>query len=842
VHPDDRELFFGRYAARIAGEKVQSSYEIKGVTKDGKMRNLLLLANLVSHGGEPAVQVVFLDVTEKKRTEDALRDSERLYRTLVENAFDGIYLLNDRRYDYVNPKMCEITGYDSEEMTSPDFDFGVLLTEGSRENIEKRYQSSKEGSPMEGPYTTEIVRKNGEKAVVEINGVPLGDPTEMRALGIIRDVTHRFRMERELKESQRMLSNVMGSIPGMVYRCRCDESWTMVFVSEGSRSLTGYGPGDLLENATVSYADIIHPDDRGIGLQAIAEALDKHEHFELVYRIVTADGSVKWVWEKGAGMYSEDGEAEMLEGIIVDVTDLRTTQERLRESEGRLQSILSSMQNLVFAYDADGRYTFTHSPDESLYYTPPTDFLGKHYGEVLPEPIADQVEKAFDKAKRGASSEFEYQMEIGGRSRFFSAKNSPMLIDGEFDGLLSVCREITGRVRFEREQRRREVELQKVQKLESLGILAGGIAHDFNNLLVGIMGNAELTLAELPEDSPHRESLESIRKCAEQAAGLSGEMLAYSGRGSLRREALQINDVVTEMKGLLRSTVPSFVSLDFELSDEVPLIKGDATQIEQVLMNLVTNATEAIGDGHGSITVSTGDDRFDSGYLSESYIDYHLTEGTYAWLEVTDTGCGMDVRTTEKIFDPFYTTKFTGRGLGLAAVLGIVRSHKGTIKVDSRPGKGTTIRVLFRPTEEIKPEEPPERPEAAELIAGRTILLVDDEESVLSVGKAMLEKMGFSVLTAAEGKQAVQMYKSSPDEIDLIILDLTMPEMDGVEAFTRIRTLSRDVPVILSSGYTQQDVMHRFSGGKVDGFLHKPYSFDSLTRIMTRALSRDKSR
>ncbi|MBD3369783.1 PAS domain S-box protein, partial [Candidatus Fermentibacteria bacterium] len=683
VHPEDRNEFFDRYESRIKGENAETHYEIRGVTKDGQIRDMLFLANLISHEGQPAVQVVFLDVTDRKRTETALQRSERLYRTLVENAFDGIYLLNDRHFDYVNPRMAEITGYDCEEMISPDFDFGVLLSEESREQIEKRYRASSEGSPMDGPYTTEIVRKNGEKAVIEVNGVPLGDPSEMRAQGVIRDVTRRSEMEKELQESKRMLSNIMGSIPGMVYRCKCDQSWTMVFVSEGAKDLTGYSPRDLIDNAAVSYADIIHPDDRGIGLQGIAEALDEHEHFELVYRIITADGSVKWVWEKGAGMYSESGEADMLEGIVVDVTDLKITQEKLRESEGRLQSILSSMQDLVFAYDSEGRFTFTHAPDESQYYTPPETFLGEHYRKVLPDPVAGQVDKAFEKARQGSISEFEYEMEMNGKRRYYSAKNSPLLIDGEFNGMLSVCREITGRVRYEREQRRRDMELQKLQKLESLGILAGGIAHDFNNLLVGIMGNAELTLSELPKDSPYRAALEKIRKCAEQAAGLSGEMLAYSGRGSLRREALQLNDIVGEMKGLLRSTVPSYVPLDFKLTEDSPLIKGDAAQIEQVLMNLVTNAAEAIGDSHGSITVATGAGSFDSGYLSESYIDYHLSEGTYVWLEVADTGSGMDSRTSEKIFDPFYTTKFTGRGLGLAAVLGIVRAHKGTIKVDS---------------------------------------------------------------------------------------------------------------------------------------------------------------
>jgi signal transduction histidine kinase len=396
----------------------------------------------------------------------------------------------------------------------------------------------------------------------------------------------------------------------------------------------------------------------------------------------------------------------------------------------------------------------------------------------------------------------------------------------------SLGRDVTERKLAEEEQRRLEAQLQHAQKLESLGVLAGGIAHDFNNLLMGVLGNADLGLATMAPETPGRHYLQKIETAAMRAAELTNQMLAYSGKGRFLVERIQFNRVVEEMVHLLRTVISKKATLKFDFTQNLPTIEADASQIRQVVMNLITNASEAIGDTSGVIGLSTGVLEADSRYLSETYLDDELPEKEYVYLEVSDTGSGMDQETRQKIFDPFFTTKFTGRGLGLAAVLGIVRGHKGAIKVYSEPGRGTSFKVLFPRSENtpVAREEEPKRAAAAR--PGTTILIVDDDESVLNVAKRMLQKSGYIVLTAVDGRRGVELYRQHAGEIDLVLLDMTMPQMGGEEAFGELRRIRSDVRVILSSGYSEQDATNRFAGKGLAGFIQKPYrSAELLVKV-----------
>jgi CheY-like chemotaxis protein len=357
-------------------------------------------------------------------------------------------------------------------------------------------------------------------------------------------------------------------------------------------------------------------------------------------------------------------------------------------------------------------------------------------------------------------------------------------------------------------------------------LLAGGIAHDFNNLLMGILGNAGLSLMEMAPDATGRDSVLKIQDAAQRAAELTKQLLAYSGKGRFVAETISLSTTVEEMAQLLETVVTKGVTLSLDLAPELPAIKGDPTQIRQAIMNLVTNASDAIGNETGVITVSTGSIEADREYLAQTFLDEGLVEGPYAYVEVSDTGCGMDPETKTRIFDPFFTTKFVGRGIGMAAVLGIVRGHKGAIELKSRLDRGTTVRVLF-PCCETQSVGLLEVAEPADLEAWQgsgTVLVVDDEEVVRCVAVETLERFGLSVLVAEDGRAGVEMFRENSDQIDLVLLDMAMPIMNGEQAYSALRAIREDVPVILSSGYGEEDTVERFAGKGLAGFVQKPYS------------------
>ena len=314
-------------------------------------------------------------------------------------------------------------------------------------------------------------------------------------------------------------------------------------------------------------------------------------------------------------------------------------------------------------------------------------------------------------------------------------------------------------------------------------------------------------------------------------------MLAYSGRGQFVIERINLGDLVSEMVHLLNILISKKAVLSLHLAENIPLIEGDATQIRQILMNLITNASEAIGDHDGAITIATGSIHCSKKYFGDTVIHEELKDGLYVYLEVSDTGCGMDKETQRRIFDPFFTTKFTGRGLGMAAVLGIVKGHKGAIRIYSETGKGTVFKIFFPSVENIPVvEDVIPMPNTMQWRGDGVVLLVDDEETIREMGKEMLEMLGFEIITGVDGFDAVRIYKEQKERIDFVLLDLTMPRMDGKETFHELRRLNPQVRIVLSSGYAEQDITSQFAGQGLSGFIQKPYTLGILEESMQKLL------
>jgi PAS domain S-box-containing protein len=391
------------------------------------------------------------------------------------------------------------------------------------------------------------------------------------------------------------------------------------------------------------------------------------------------------------------------------------------------------------------------------------------------------------------------------------------------------------RIRTEENRLVIERKLSETQKLESLGLLAGGIAHDFNNILTTVMGNVTMAKADVSELSPIRPYLESIETATQNAADLARQMLAYSGRGAFNIKPLDLNGLITEMGHLLEVALPKSVSLNYRLGADLPAIQADSTQLRQVVMNLVLNAGEAVGKKPGLITVVTGSIKVDHDYLCD-FARPDLSPGEYVSLQISDNGCGMDKETQARIFDPFFTTKFTGRGLGLAAVLGIVRSHGGALKVYSEPNQGTTFKILLPRSEAPVAEATSSRRVGIEKVSG-LVLVVDDEETVRVVVHRILVNAGYDVLLATNGAEGVEMFRKNRVDIDLTLLDMTMPDMNGEETFSEIRRLDNSAVVLLMSGYSEQEATVEFAGKGLAGFLQKPFRRDDLLEVVQDSIT-----
>ena len=390
------------------------------------------------------------------------------------------------------------------------------------------------------------------------------------------------------------------------------------------------------------------------------------------------------------------------------------------------------------------------------------------------------------------------------------------------------------------ERNKIEVQLRHTQKLESLGVLAGGVAHDFNNLLVGILGNASLALESTSPSNPNYFLLEGVVKAGERAADLTRQLLAYAGKGRFVVELMDPSATIREIAALIQASIPKNVELRLELQDQLPSVEADRAQLHQLVMNLIINGAEAVGEQRGTVTVSNGIQMVDDHYQRTTNSGSEISPGKYVFLEVRDTGKGMDEETIAKIFDPFFTTKFTGRGLGLAAVLGIVRGHRGAIKVYSHPGQGSSFKVLLPAREEVA-SGLAASPQKKDLTGTGVILLVDDEEVVRRTAKSALQRYGYSVVVAEDGQGAVDLFRNMHDRLSAVVLDMTMPVMSGEDAFEHLRQIDPKVPVILSSGFNEVETIRRFAGKGLAGFIQKPYTAQSLLAKMKDVFGKPKN-
>ncbi len=506
----------------------------------------------------------------------------------------------------------------------------------------------------------------------------------------------------------------------------------------------------------------------------------------------------------------------------------------LRRSEEQFRTLIEEAADGVLIADSQGVYTATNSSAARMLGRTQEEIVGRSIIDLIIEADRPQVAPEMARLLAGETVVSEWWFLRKDGTTFPGEFSAKRLSDGR---IIDTLRDTTERHREASARARFDRKLQETQKLESLGVMAGSIAHDFNNLLTGILGNASIAQTDLPSDSPAQQNLDSIKLGSMRAADLCKQMLAYSGRGRFVVQTVSLNRLVEETTHLLQISISKNAVLRFNLYPELPSLEADSTQIRQVIMNLVINASEAIGNKSGVISINTGLTRVDRAYLGGTLLAPELPEGTYVHLEISDNGCGMTPEMQTKIFEPFFTTKFTGRGLGLAAVLGIVRGHKGAIKIYSEPGKGTTFKLLFPCT--VGNAENTAAANATEKAwrGEGCILVVDDDESIRSTAALMLRRQGFEVALAADGREAVEAFRATPDRFRMVLMDLTMPHLDGEQAFIELRRIRADVRVVLMSGFDRHEAVSRFTGKGLASFLQKPFELQELYRIVQGVLT-----
>jgi PAS domain S-box-containing protein len=524
--------------------------------------------------------------------------------------------------------------------------------------------------------------------------------------------------------------------------------------------------------------------------------------------------------------------------LRAEVAERRSAEEALRRSEERYRTISELGSDLSFSFRIDpaggAHGEWVTDAFRRLTGFRPEEMTDARWLALIHPEDFPTLQRVFPEIASGARREVELRvLTRNGGPLWLRVK--VLATPGPKGGvrIVGAARDVTEARRAEEEQRRLELRVQQAQRLESLGTLTGGIAHDFNNLLAVILGNARVALDDLPEGSPVRTRLLRVRAAAEHGAELTAQMLAYSGKAAVELKPIDLSGLVEETSDLVQAAVAEGCELEYDLAPGL-VADGDATQLRQVLLNLVRNASESLPDGRGRVRIRTAQVQLEAADLADAHGALDVVPGSYLLLEVSDTGAGMDPATQQRIFEPFFTTRFNGRGLGLAAVLGIVQAHHGLIQVESEPGRGSTLRVLLPERSAEHGREADARAAAAP--ASATVLVVDDDPGVLEVCEAFLQRAGHRVLTAASGAEGVACLRERGAEIDVVVLDLAMPDADGEQVLLEMRRMRPQLPVIIATGYGVERAAERLPGDAVVAFVPKPFAPGELEAQVRAAL------
>jgi PAS domain S-box-containing protein len=792
----------------------------------------VLLASLVCG----AFVLLRIGDVQRQRLQTELARAEVLETTL-HSIGDGV-IITDRKgvITLMNPVACGLAG-----CGDPDTVRGIPLREVF--HIVNEYT----GAELENPLSRVIregvvarlanhamlVSKDGSLIPIDDSAAPIRHGGELvGAVLVFRDIRERRRAEQDAAYMAAIVQSTDDAIIGKSLDEDIIQSW-----NGSAERVYGYRAEEIIGHRTTELVPVDRQNEEA-DILAKLRAGEHVEHFETVR--LRKGGELVDVSLTTSPIRNEAGRIIGASQIARDISRQKRAERQLRASESKLRAYLESAAQGIVAVDARGRIEMVNAKAEEMFGYSRTELTGEQLEILVPERLrgvhlhhrADYL--AAPRAKpRGAGLDLRAVRKDGTEFPVEIALNYVPSPEGPLT--IALISDIT-------ERKKSEEQLLQTQKFESLGVLAGGIAHDFNNLLTGILGNASLTLSDLEPGSPARKRIADVIDASERAAQLTRQMLAYAGKGRFVIKPIDLSAHIRETLPLTRASVPPTVELRLDLAEQLPAIVGDSTQIQQLIMNIVINGAEAIPEGRpGTVTITTRRQDVDEQYVRMGHDRRvgDLKPGLYVLFEVSDTGAGMNKATMDRMFDPFFTTKFTGRGLGLAAVLGIVRANGGCVRLTSTVGQGTEFGVLF-PAVEQSPEAKPgvEERKVGDLSGCGTILVVDDEEIIQKTARQVLERHGYEVLLAENGARGLEIFRRELGRLRCVVLDMTMPVMSGEETLARMKSLRADVPIVLSSGYSEAEAAERFAGKGLAGFLQKPYKADDLAGKVREIISR----
>jgi PAS domain S-box-containing protein len=814
VHPEDLPLASGLIRRVFRGEAVPT-FELRFRSKSGEyLIGECTIAAQTENGRVVAASGMVRDVTARKHAEEALRQAESDYRSIFENALDGMFRSTpDGRFVLVNPALVQMLGYDSPEELIESVGSSGHHFYADPQRREEYGRLMNELGVVER-FENQVRRKDGRFIYISENGraVRGSDGELLYYEGTIKDITERRGAVEALRQSEEKYRELVENINDIVYTS--DDRGTITYVSPVVELITGYRPSEMTGRSMVEF---VHPEDLPPFMESFNETIAGTLE-PLEYRIVAKSGDVRWVRSSSRQVF-DGGRVVGLRGVIADITERKRVEAHLE----LLATAVEQAGESILITGTDGTIQYVNPAFEQTTGYSQTEIVGQT-PHILNSGRHDPAfyRELWDTIVRG-------DVWTG---RFINRKKDGTLFEEEatISPVRDTCDRIVNFVAVKRDVTK-EVELEKQllhsQKMEAVGRLAGGVAHDFNNLLTAIIGYSQLVKGKLGPGHRLGTEVDQILDAGHRAAALTSQLLAFSRRQTLIPRNINLNDTIGNLMKMLRRIIGEDVDLRYQASQDLYPVFADAGQIEQVIMNMAVNARDAMPGG-GRLTIETSNVTLDEAYCRE-----HLwaRPGEYARISVSDSGAGMDPETRRRIFEPFFTTKEIGKGtgLGLAVVYGIVKQHGGLIHVYSEPGHGTTFKLYLK-AQVAAPQYEVPKPQTALRGGSETILVAEDEETLRELARTILGGLGYRVLLASNGEEAVLICEAAMNEIDLVILDLIMPRMGGREACERMRELGGHFPVIFMTGYAPDMVEDQLPEMSTRLLIQKPYAVDVLAR------------